>query len=286
MNDIAYLNFADSMIESLDEKEYPYLINYCRRNNENRLKEYKMPDIPKGQSTLNKFCYALLKIDDGLLNEIQKIEDEKFSIFKKEPNLDEKTQDIVNILTKYAEKNRILGETCGLPGTGKSHFVSKYFPNMSVSMDSEFMKFYDQFDKSERVSGMADIMIRKYVRYCITEKLKNGESMILDSVSNTKKYREDNLCEIKNYDSVMLFLFDSHCQTCYERMQNREKLSPGQVSYLSELVYFLLDFESPLNKDLTPEKGIDLILAVNTQGEIKSAYPLENYEKIKESLKE
>ena len=266
------------LINTLNKNDCPHLIEYFQINNEQAF----------NSKTDNKY-EKTTTIDERILKEIIQIEDEKFKNIRQESNLNEETKDITRILKEYLQHNKILGLTAGLPGSGKSSFIKKHFPNNHISLDEELNKYehlYQKATEDDKRTGRLEDSIHYKIQQEIDERLKQ-ESIIIDSLCNTKnkrhdyRSRHDRIGYHHNYQ-VICFLFDSQCQTCYERMQTRKKDPPEQIYHLSSLIYSLLEFETPLNNDLTPEKGLDLILTVDINGTIKSAHPLETYEKIKE----
>ncbi|MDD4353916.1 MAG: AAA family ATPase [Candidatus Nanoarchaeia archaeon] len=268
----------ERLTENLDKVKYSCLLEYCKNLN--------------GQLVSSKVKYEDLKadkvfntLDSGLLEELLKIEEEKFGNIRQESNIHETTNEVIKTINDYMSHGRILGETCGLPGSGKTTFTSKHFPNNYICIDAEIKKVYENYDFSNldyNESRRRQEGLRNQIEKNITQRLIN-DSIIIDTLYNLKTYRQENFERIKEYNSTSIcFMFDSHSQTCHERMAFRRKTSETQVYHLSSLIYFLLSFESPLSKELTPELGIDLILTINKEGTIMSGYPYENYELLKE----
>jgi len=265
------------LINTLSKDKYPNLIEYCQIINEQIWND----------KIKNKYENTAQTIDERILEEMLQIENEKFKNIRQEANLTDDTNEIIRTIKNYSKNNKTLIITSGLPGSGKSHFVKKHFPDNHVNMDDELNKLANLYEKAtegDKITGRLENYINSQIEKEIGKKLRK-ESIIIDSVNSTKKERQEKYNQYnKNdyrYNKRICFLFDSQSQTCYERMQIRKKDPPTQIYHLSSLIYFLLRFESPLKNDLKPEIGLDLILTTDTKGDIKSAYPIETYEKIK-----
>ena len=268
------------LINTLSKDKYPNLIEYCQIINEQIWND----------KIKNKYENTAQTIDERILEEMLQIENEKFKNIRQEANLTDDTNEIIRTIKNYSKNNKTLIITSGLPGSGKSHFVKKHFPDNHVNMDDELNKLANLYEKAtegDKITGRLENYINSQIEKEIGKKLRK-ESIIIDSVNSTKKERQEKYNQYnKNdyqYNKRICFLFDSQSQTCYERMQIRKKDPPTQIYHLSSLIYFLLRFESPLKNDLKPEIGLDLILTTDTKGDIKSAYPIETYEKIKPTI--
>lgn len=265
------------LINSLNKDKHPKLIEYCQIINEQIWND----------KIENKYENTAQTIDERILREMQQIENEKLKNIRQEANLIDSTKEVMETINEYIKNNKTLIITSGLPGSGKSHFVKKHFPENNVNMDDELNKLaylYEKATEADIITGRLENYINNQIEKEIGKKLKK-ESIIIDSVNSTKKERQEKYKQYnKNdyqYNERICFLFDSESQTCYERMQTRKKDPPTQIHHLSSLIYFLLRFESPLKNDLTPEGGLDLILTIDTKGDVKSAHPIETYNKIK-----
>lgn len=278
------------LTDSLDKNKYPRIIEYSHNLRKLLLRSSTDYEALKKDERFSA-------LEGNLLEEMLSLEDEKFKMIRGKRNIFESTKAVADLYNNLIKNERVLGETCGLPGSGKSTFISKYFPLLRINYDYEWCEFYNLHISD--YDGCDDADTSKWLRErfedTITGRLKKG-SIIIDGVYNTAIVRSYNIDRIKECNSdIACFVFDADVKKCYERMQSRRKEFDydskdkkkdlvGQVYHLSSLVYFLLSYESPISNDLSVEKGIDLALTVNIDGEITSAYPKERYDSLMKNL--
>lgn len=270
----------------LDKNKYPNIIEYSHNLRKLLVRSSTDYEMLKKDKRFNV-------LEGNLFEEMLFMEDEKFKMIRGKKNIFENTQAIADSYNRLIKNERVLGETCGLPASGKSTFISKYFSHIKINYDYEWCEFYNlhssDYDNCDEIKNnfeMRSKLIRDRFEDSITERFKKN-SILIDGAYNTTAMRLENIKRIKEYESkVICFVFDADIKKCYERMENRRiefnnesknKDSVEQVYHLSSLVYFLLNYKSPINNDLCVENGIDLALAVNIDGEITSAYPKEKY---------
>lgn len=223
-------------------------------------------------------------VSDELFDEVALFEREKFIRYYK-PNVSIDTESAMNHFNDYIKHVYTTVFTIGLPGSGKTSFVRKYFPeDMVFCYDNEVAAYYNSH-------SLEDIL---YMRQIIENDLKfkmSRSSLVVDSTFVRmadrqllkKNYSDDFSYRIDDpwsYHNAFALLFDTPVSDCYNRIKKRFKEKEGQVYNLYDILRFLISFDNPLSSHLIPEEGIDLVFVINQSGELKSAYPLSRFQEI------
>ncbi|MDD2678306.1 MAG: AAA family ATPase [Candidatus Nanoarchaeia archaeon] len=239
--------------------------------------EQRLPELT-GFPVITKYIEGLsteaddypVRINKNLLKELLQIEHEKFHAIRGESNINADTGEVMALLSNYLKCTCYGGLECltvGLPGSGKTTFVKKYFPEELIfNYDKECAEAYER--EKDWVNG--GLYYKRSVELSLRCILRE-KSVVIDSPAVTPKDRELR----GEHKGRFCIIFDTGVETCYNRMRKRHKEGGTQVFELSDLVNFLLMLEFPVSKELKPLE-FSTAFIIDSNGKLSKIYPL-NY---------
>ena len=117
----------------------------------------------------------------------------------------------------------------GLPGSGKSTWCRKNYPNLPViSRDIIRYKlgYTSSPDEKTRLSIWEENLITKKEDEYIIKNLKQGRDFIIDDTNLKLKYRKPLIDKLKRYDAYVIGVnFLTPLKTCIKR--RKDQINPG-----------------------------------------------------------
>jgi predicted kinase len=166
----------------------------------------------------------------------------------------------------------IIFATCGISGSGKTHFSRKFaeINNIKRFSSDENRALFGTDESDQSVSRRSFEKIYSDVLNC----LKNGKNCIVDSTNYNMKNRA-NLVKIakENNAKLVFFVFDTHNKNCNTNNKKRVRVVPDYVIENQSL-----KFTCPITKDteITPkESDLNIVILFEkgvTEDEMKNIY--------------
>ncbi len=115
----------------------------------------------------------------------------------------------------------------GYPGSGKSHFASRFAKKHNMIHISGDRFRYELFDDPQFSSG-EDQVIERLMDYMLEQTLKTDTSVIYDSNNGSRKKRQELIKLAKKKDMNILMIWtQTDLNTAFSRSSSRDRRRPG-----------------------------------------------------------